>query len=335
MISNSDQVGGYQSANQLIADIKNILTTNVPTYILDYNDKEYTYYYFSNRSYIGNEYFYDNLARLTGGSFSRLSGTFQNSIVDVYQKIGGSINSFDLYTSMQNGFCFSRQNLDGNDQSAQLTKAITQTGKFIGEFPFIVKTSGIYNSIPVTETKIFQDDNSRYTDDVTKKMWASRYINSLETGQVTNSEISEIISESLNNNILSKYTAFLSLESDTGYCKDCYNDDGNPGSTAVEDEKEIPTEFSLNAYPNPFNSQVTITVTLPNNIKAQNLTFKIYNILGQVVRTFNIEDVSASNIIKIHWDGKNDFGETVTSGVYVFMVSGNNFNHSLKLMFLK
>ncbi len=334
LISNSDQVGSYQSANQLIADIKNLLTTNVPTFIMDFNDKEFTYYYFSNRSFIGNEYFYDNLARITGGSFARISGSFENSIVEVFQKMGGTVNSFDLYTSLENGFCYSRQTLSGSDQSAQLSKPITQVGKFVGDFPFIIKTSGIYNSTPFTQTKIIQDTDSRMTDEVTEKMWVSSYINSLEKGTIDNSTINEIINMSMANRILSQYTAFLSLESDTGYCKDCYNDNGIP-STVVEDDKEVPTEFALEAYPNPFNSQVTITVKLPANIKANELTFKIYNILGQVVKTFSLQDIQNSNVIKLKWDGKNDYGETVTSGVYVFMVNGKQFNKSLKLMFLK
>ncbi len=116
--------------------------------------------------------------------------------------------------------------------------------------------------------------------------------------------------------------------------QECYEDQGGV-VIGVEDQEEVPSEFSLEAYPNPFNSQVSITVKLPQNIKAQNLSFKIYNILGQVVKTYTAEEIQNSNVIKLRWDGKNDSGETVTSGVYVFMVSGIDFNHSLKLMFLK
>ncbi len=335
LISNSDQVGSYQSANQIIADIKNLLTITIPTYILDFNDREYTYYYFSNRSYLGNEYFYDNLARATGGSYNRISNSFESSMIDVFQKMGGTVNSFDLYTSLENGFCYSRQTLSGLNQSAQLSKAITQVGKFVGDFPFIIKTSGIYNTTPFTQTKIIEDTASRMTDDLTAKMWVSSYINLLEKNVYDNSTVNEIIDLSISNRILSQYTAFLSLESDTGYCKDCYDDNNDGPVISVEEEEEIPTEFSLEAYPNPFNSQVTVTVKLPQNIKAEELSFKIYNILGQVIKTFTLKDIQGKSEIKFRWDGKNDYGETVTSGVYVFMVAGNQFNHSLKLMFLK
>lgn len=334
LISNSDQVGSYQSANQLILDIKELMTTNIPTYILDYNDRETTYYYFGNRSYYGNEYFYDNLARLTSGSYDKMSGSFSNSITDVYGKMGGTVNSFDLYTTMENGFCFSRHMLSDVDETVQLDKAITQTGKFIGDFPFVIKTSGVYNSVPFTETKVVQDTSSYMSDETTEKIWTSAYINSLESGTLDNSTINEIINLSVTNRILSTYTAFLSVEGDTAYCDDCYGDQGEWISD-VEEDGEIPTEFTLEAYPNPFNPQVNIVVKLPQNIKSSELSFKIYNILGQVVKTYSAEDIPDGNTINLKWDGKNDSGMTVTSGIYIFMVNGKQFNKSLKLVFLK
>ena len=337
LISNSDQVGSYyQSANQLILDIKNLLTVNIPTYILDFNDREYQYYYWDSKYYLGNEYFYENLSRITGGMFERMSSSFENSLIDIFQNMSRPINSFDLYTSLQNGFCFSRQTLSGENEVVRLNKAITQVGKFIGDLPFIIKMSGIYKEGPVTETRTIAEDSSLISDDVTQKMWANAYMNSLERNASDNSTINEVIDYSLSNNILSTFTAFLCLENDSiVYCKDCYDGSGDLPVTSVDDKEEVPTKFSLTAFPNPFNSQVNITVTLPQDIKAEELSFKIYNILGQVVKTFDLKDASSSNIIELRWDGKNDSGETASSGVYVFMVAGKDFKHSLKLMFLK
>ncbi|MCL4551892.1 MAG: T9SS type A sorting domain-containing protein [Bacteroidetes bacterium] len=331
-VSNSDQVGSYQTANQLLADIKNIMTSNVPTYILDFNDREFTYYYFSNRSFIGNEYFYDNLARMTAGVYSHSTSNLSGSMNDLAQRISGTLTSFDLYTTLDNGFCYSRQSLGRSNQGVYLNQPVTQLGKFVGDFPFVIKTSGIYNTSPFTQTMVFQDQQSLLTDNITEKMWVSSYISSLENGPMDNSKISEIVNLSMTNRVLSKYTAFLSVESDTAYCSDCYNDNGN--FTDVKQDQEIPTEFSLDAYPNPFNSQVIITVKLSSNMSRKNLTFKIYNILGQVVKTFTVDESSGS-IIKLKWDGMNDGGQVAASGVYIFTVSGSGFTKSLKLMYVK
>ncbi len=332
LISNSDLVGNYQTANQLISDLNKIMKIPTPTYILDYNDKEYYYYYFNNRSYLGNEYFYDNLARTTGGAFIR-SSNISNAFAELLSKSDNIINSYDLYTSLQTGFCYSRQTLQSSNESVSPSKAITQVGKFVGEFPFIIKSSGVFDSQPFTETRIIQDQNFLKGEEQIKKMWASNKISALEKGTQSNSIINEIIEISRANRVLSKYTAFLSLEDDSSFCKDCYRDDGKP--TGVEDdETEIPTEFSVQAYPNPFNSQVQITVNVPNNLIGKSMSFKIYNLLGQVVKTFEINSTD-KNIVKIFWDGKNDSGEVVASGIYIFTAVSGNFVKSMKLMYMK
>lgn len=334
LISNSDQLGSNQNANQVINDIRNMLTINVNTYILDYNDKDLYYFYFNNRSYLGNEYLYDNLAKLTGGSFQRISGTFSNSLTDLYLKIGGTITSFDLYTTLDNGFSFARYTLANGSSTITMNKPIFQIGKFFGDFPFIIKTSGIYNSTPFTQSMIIEDANNKLGEDAIEKMWVNSYINSLESGPINNSVINEMLNLSTKHSILTKYTAFLALEDSTSICKTCYYDDGNPiGTTDIKEDKELPTDFSISAYPNPFNSQVTITVKLPMNMIGQKFTFRIYNMLGQVVKTFHVTDMT--NVIKLSWDGKSDDGELISSGMYIFTATAPNFTKSLKLMYLK
>ncbi len=334
LISNSDQLGSNANANALINDLRNVLTINLPTYILDYNDKDFTYYYFNNRSYLGNEYFYDNLSKLTGGSYQRISGTFNNSLLDLYSKIGGTINSFDLYTTLENGFSFSRQNLSNNGSVVSIRRPITQIGKFIGQFPFIIKTSGVYNSVPFTQSMSIVENSDKLGEPVTEKMWVNSYITSIDVPPVTNSVINEIVGLGIRYGILSRYNAFLALEDTTSFCSTCYYDDGKPiGPTGVEEAKEIPADFSISAYPNPFNSQVAITIKIPMKLLSKNFTFKIYNILGQVVKTFRIDNITSVN--KLFWDGKNDDGQYVSSGIYFFKVTSPNFTKSIKLLYLK
>lgn len=333
LISNSDQLGSNQNANQVINDIRNMLTVNVATYILDYNDKDYYYFYFNNRSYLGNEYLYDNLSKITGGSFQRISGTFSNSLTDLYLKIGGAISSFDLYTTLNNGFCFARYTLANSGSTITMNKPVVQIGKFLGDFPFIVKTSGIYNSSPFTQSIIIEDAINKHGEEAIEKMWINSNISALESGTINNSVITEILNLSTKHSVLSKYTAFLALEDSTSICKSCYYDDGRPPVTGIEGTQELPTDFSISAYPNPFNPQVTITVKLPMNMIGQNFTFKIYNMLGQVVKTFHITNMA--NVLKFIWDGKNDEGQLISSGIYIFTASSPGFTKSLKLVYMK
>ena len=68
---------------------------------------------------------------------------------------------------------------------------------------------------------------------------------------------------------------------------------------------------------------------------ASEMSFKIYNILGQVVKTFDIDDLGNGKVINLNWNGISDTGERVASGIYLFTVSGKNFTKTLKLVLMK
>jgi parallel beta-helix repeat protein len=94
-----------------------------------------------------------------------------------------------------------------------------------------------------------------------------------------------------------------------------------------------PAHFELSQnYPNPFNPATTITYQLPNDGVDVHIT--IYNILGQVVKTLVNEQKNAG-VYSVVWDGKNDEGIAVTSGVYIYQLKSGNFMQSKKLMMLK
>jgi hypothetical protein len=84
-------------------------------------------------------------------------------------------------------------------------------------------------------------------------------------------------------------------------------------------------------YPNPFNPSTTIRYNLP---KSGNVSLKIFNALGQEVRTL-IEGNQAAGETSIVWDGKNNSGHPVTSGVYLYMLKSRNQVSSKKMLLLK
>ncbi|HPC35453.1 MAG TPA: FlgD immunoglobulin-like domain containing protein [Candidatus Marinimicrobia bacterium] len=76
-----------------------------------------------------------------------------------------------------------------------------------------------------------------------------------------------------------------------------------------------PATFELMGnYPNPFNASTCIKYTLPENAQVE---IAIYNIQGQLVRTLSRgEEPSGTHIVV--WDGKDNIGKNVSSGVYLF-----------------
>ena len=78
----------------------------------------------------------------------------------------------------------------------------------------------------------------------------------------------------------------------------------------------------LQNYPNPFNPVTTISYTLPQNTK--NAEIEIYNLKGQRVRTFPINRSSGSAIHQVIWNGKDESGKNVSSGIYFYRLSVDN-----------
>ena len=95
------------------------------------------------------------------------------------------------------------------------------------------------------------------------------------------------------------------------------------------------TELLAN-YPNPFNPETWIPYRLAED---DFVTLTIYDLSGQVVRTLDvghrIAAVYESRSKAVYWDGRNDIGESVASGVYFYTLETNNFTATRKLLILK
>jgi flagellar hook assembly protein FlgD len=94
----------------------------------------------------------------------------------------------------------------------------------------------------------------------------------------------------------------------------------------------LPNEYALDQnYPNPFNPSTTIKYQLTQDSKV-NLT--IYNVQGQVVRTLVNDNVSAG-FQSVSWNGKNEMGQTVASGMYMYRIQAGSFVSVKKMLMLK
>jgi len=96
------------------------------------------------------------------------------------------------------------------------------------------------------------------------------------------------------------------------------------GVTGIGDEfggnrEGIPKSYSLfQNYPNPFNPSTVIRYSLPvASQKRLTVSLKIYNILGQEVRSL-VEEKQAPGYYEARWDGKDEGGNPVSSGVYFY-----------------
>ncbi|MFZ5519527.1 MAG: S8 family serine peptidase [Candidatus Zhuqueibacterota bacterium] len=94
----------------------------------------------------------------------------------------------------------------------------------------------------------------------------------------------------------------------------------------------LPKEFNLlQNYPNPFNPETKISYGLP---QAAFVTVQIYDISGRLVRTLADENQGAG-YHQVTWNGQDNFGRLVSSGVYFCKMKSGNFQKSMKLILSK
>ncbi|MCA9730650.1 Ig-like domain-containing protein [candidate division KSB1 bacterium] len=94
----------------------------------------------------------------------------------------------------------------------------------------------------------------------------------------------------------------------------------------------VPESFSLSQnYPNPFNPETNIQFQLPENV---DVTLKIFNTLGQEVKTL-VKHRMNPGIHTVLWDGRNNSGVRVPSGVYYYQFMAGRYHESRKMLILK
>ena len=101
--------------------------------------------------------------------------------------------------------------------------------------------------------------------------------------------------------------------------------------TNIEDHCVSAASALIGNYPNPFNPETTISFS---NHKPGHIIIEVYNIKGQKVRTLVDKHLEASNHTVV-WNGRNDSGKSVTSGVYFYKMKSGNYSSTKKMILMK
>lgn len=106
-----------------------------------------------------------------------------------------------------------------------------------------------------------------------------------------------------------------------------------PAVVGLRREENIhPQTFQLfQNYPNPFNPTTTISYQLPVSSEVE---LRIYNLLGQRIRTL-ANTKQPIGTYQTEWDGRDDAGREVASGVYIYQLKTADYTGSRKLLLMK
>jgi len=110
------------------------------------------------------------------------------------------------------------------------------------------------------------------------------------------------------------------------------------GYTGVKEEEDesgdvaLPENFTLfQNYPNPFNPTTVIKFSLPEDSWVK---VEVFNLLGQKVKTLADKPVK-KGMCEFVWDGKNQKGKEVASGIYFYKVKTDKFSDVKKMIMIK
>jgi len=105
---------------------------------------------------------------------------------------------------------------------------------------------------------------------------------------------------------------------------------GSPLKSTIT-TKVLPNKFALmNNYPNPFNLSTSITFALPEDCQ---VSLQFFNIAGQLVKSFQGEYQAGTHYIV--WDGSNNKGQEVASGIYFYRLAAGDYTRTKKMVLMK
>lgn len=334
LISSSDTYIDFQDANAFSESILEYAENDLPKMtILDVQDKDFQYRYRNGVNYVGNGYLYGIFVRESGGELfntqdywdvnARFSPAFAN--------LQGSITNYTVYPTFANGFTYANF-MNEDSGKLPINSTFVQTGQYYGDLPLTIQFTGSIRDTVFNEQIVINE--STEVDSSLKRYWMGRNIDKLEKASPNNEEIATIIDYSIENRLMSQYTSFLSiLPEDTVLIND--EDDG--GEIVSIEDGDNPDTYeitALKAYPNPFNPNVNIEVSLSQPWDASNSRIVVYNLLGQVVATLNTAQYNGMKSFTVNWDLSLS-NANIATGVYLVSVQTPEASKKIKVTYLK
>ncbi len=214
---------------------------------------------------------------------------------------------------------------------------ILQTGRYVPPGIGMVQLQANSNQTAV-DTSMAVDWREAPGNEYVSRYWAAQKIQALLQDIERFGEkpelVDAVVSLSISYSVLSPYTAFLVIEPGLGV------------PTAVESDPiaNLPRVFSLSQnYPNPFSlrsalgrNTTTIRYTIAAGLPEGNVRveLKIYNLLGQVMKTLVIKE-QAPGEYTVVWDGTDEAGRLVAAGIYLVRIVAGNFVAERKVVVLR
>jgi len=114
-----------------------------------------------------------------------------------------------------------------------------------------------------------------------------------------------------------------------------YNErEGYPSGTDMT-SSPVPKTFGVSQnYPNPFNPSTTIQFDVPEGHPSVPVSLSIYDLRGRLVKIL-VDAPRGSGSYEVHWDGRDNKGQRVSSGVYMYRIVTGDFVSTRKMILVR
>jgi hypothetical protein len=301
------------------------------------NDAQYwPYIRINNQIYRGNDYLYENLARLSWGSYVKLRDVSYYDALDLMLDcIAPSATSVEIDPELANGLIYSRFQLNQGRVNFPITMPYYEIGLFDGADPFNLRFFGIVDGDLYAQDVVLNRQSGDTGWQTVATFWYARYVENLLLQPQSYATIKYIEQVSVEKRLLTPYSGFIISGLDGVLAFQSLESEITAVTEPIQPAEVMPEKFKLNAYPNPFNPETTISCDLPSSLNLEKAKIKIFNCLGQLIYRVDIPVISSASKINFHWDGRDDQGQPVASGIYLVTTFIGNLTARLKVTLIR
>lgn len=318
LVSNTNNEASIWPVNYYVDLVMELMSDHIiPISILDYQNTNYTEVWINfDQVIIGNSYFYDNISRLTGGIWEK-TGSIDSKTRRLLRHFDPFAGILDINTRLENGVCYQRQIVNGNNIYTPFAYTNIQLGRFEGSFPMVLELSAIYQDSFYHASYTIDEASIYSVDTLVKEMWVGNLLSAGETSSNSNNAyVYQLIQQSIQERVLCLYTAFLCLEPgvEVDPCWACST--FNP--ILVDATDRIDHSIETISSPNPFSDKVVV------DVKGLAFTDNVYAVVTDMAGRLIIEltslSFSASGHLQLEWDGRDAQGREAPTGMYIISI---------------
>jgi hypothetical protein len=173
------------------------------------------------------------------------------------------------------------------------------------------------------------------SDSVNREIWFGHHLRNMQSSVSGVSGIQEIIDLSIEERVLTDYTAFLALDLEQGGepCVECWEFD----EPIVYSTDEIKADLNIQivAFPNPFSEHIKVSFELREGLSVDEAQLSIFDAYGKNVANFELDDLTKTGKAEWTWNGQNSNGQALPSGIYYLIIKTEKGVKSVKLTLIR